>query len=57
MRSGDAQNERVTTPICMLKPEYKAAFALLWACLRVPIEEIADAEWDMMLAPAKEGEA
>ena len=38
--------ERVTTPICMLKPEYKAAFKMLWARDGIPIGDVADADWE-----------
>ena len=42
--------ERVTTPICMLKPEYKAAFKVLWERDGIPIEQVEDADWDVALA-------
>ena len=46
--------ERVTTPICMLKPEYKAAFKVLWERDGIPIEQVEDADWDVALAKGQE---
>jgi hypothetical protein len=46
--------ERVTTPICMLKPEYRAAFKVLWERDGIPIDEVADADWEASGIQAEE---
>ena len=39
-------NPIVTTPICLLRPEYKAAFIKLWAERQRPVDQITEEEWD-----------
>ena len=46
MRDHQAEgNPRVTTPICLLKPEFKAAFLELWPIRHCPVDQITDDEW------------
>jgi len=42
----DAKRQRVTVPISMLKPEYKAPAKSAWAALRIPVDELRDQDWE-----------
>jgi len=37
--------KRVTTPVCLVKPEYATAFTKLWAEQNRPIDDYSDKEW------------
>ena len=45
----DESDSVVTKPICMLKPNYFAAFKKLWPELRVYIEDVTDEQWEAAL--------
>lgn len=47
MRDWEAEGfSPVTTPICLLKPEYKTAFVKLWEEEHRPVDQITDEEWE-----------
>lgn len=47
MRDWQAEGKpRVTTPICLLRPEFKVAFIKVWAEHHRPVDQITDAEWE-----------
>jgi len=48
-----ANGERVKTPVCRLKPEYKQPAAWGWAKWQEPISEWTDEMWDEAFAATK----
>jgi hypothetical protein len=47
------EGEVLTTPFCLLKPEYRAAFERIWAEHQTPVDEVTDAMWDRYLSAAE----
>jgi len=45
----DEDDKVVTTPICLLKPEYKIPAKKLWNKYHKPIDEATDNEWDFVM--------
>ena len=46
----DKNQKVVTTPICLLKPEYKEPAKLLWRNFSIPVDEATDKQWDKCFA-------
>ena len=44
-----AQGERVTIPVCALKPQYRSAFLILWDGMHIPVDEVSDQDWEAEL--------
>lgn len=49
MRTVDEASTVVTTPICLLKPEYKEAFSKIWQRDHKNIDEVPQETWDQYL--------
>ncbi len=44
----------LTTPVCLLKDEYKLPAKLAWKKYHTPIDELSDSQWDELLLKDKD---
>ena len=51
-RMRDENRERVTTPICQLRPEFKAPAKAAWAKRQVPVDKLTPKQWIEAGVPA-----
>jgi len=49
----DENRERVTTPICQLRPEFKAPAKAAWAERQVPVDKLTPKQWIEAGVPAE----
>ncbi|MEN6321714.1 MAG: hypothetical protein ABFD82_23570 [Syntrophaceae bacterium] len=45
-RMRDDEDNRVDTPICLLKTEYTEPFKKIWTEKQTPVDEVTDDEWE-----------
>lgn len=48
-RMRNEKSDRVTKPICQLKPEYYDAFKTIWEVYHIPIDEVTNEQWQESL--------